>query len=83
MIKEVIMVLAMTTGTGNAGYGSESVTAFTSIESCKTAIRVFRSSKSSQYNVVNSEKGAKFTENVEWAPDRHYELTCIPLSDDD
>lgn len=81
MIKEAIMVLAIYVPSGNATYGSESITSFPSMESCKTAMRVFRSSKSNQYKVVNGENSVTFSESIDWGSDRHYELKCIPLSD--
>jgi hypothetical protein len=81
MFKEALLIVTMTAGGGNAEVGSESVTALPSIEACNAAIRVFRSTKGSQYRVVNRTNSVKFSENVNWlnGADRHYELTCVGL----
>lgn len=81
MIKEALLVVSMLGGSGNASFGSESVTALPSMDTCAVARRVFQASKGKQYGVVNSVNSVKFTQDIDWEADRHYNVECIPLSE--
>lgn len=80
MLKSVILTVSMMGGSGNATFGSESVTTFQSLPDCKVAMRVFQASKGEQFDVVNGTNSVKFTQRTKWSqPNKFYELECIPL----
>lgn len=81
MIKEALLVVSMLGGSGNASFGSESVTALPSMDICAVARRVFQASKGNQYDVINSGNSVNFTQDVDWGIDRKYHVECIPLSE--